>query len=145
MKAIKILSVLVLSLVLAISAYGDAQGQNTDSKPAHKQQKKAVKQNDRSEKKGFKSHFKNPFKAHPKAQEADCRKYPKAAGCPGGKPAKTMEKQVSRPQPKTSKQGKPVQKQAFRPAQKAAKKNVKTGKAPVKKGHASKQPAEAKN
>ena len=159
MKALKSLIVLVVSLGLAVSAFGDTQSKSASKtdKSAQKQQKQLkqdAKQADKTQKSGLKKVFRNPFKRQPKSQEADCRKYPNAAGCPNAKQDKQMAKQVSAPEPKTVKQStsvkhpKPVQKQAFKPAKKNAKAGKATGKskAPVKKAHTVVKPkVQAKN
>jgi hypothetical protein len=140
MRALKALAVLVVSLGLVISAYGDTQAKKTkDDKQAQKQVKQdqkelkqQAKKDDKEHKSGIKKVFRNPFKRQPRSQEVDCRKFPNAAGCPDAKQAKQMEKQVSPSEHKVAKQGKPVPKQAFRATQKPAKKNVKKQ---AKKGH----------
>ena len=110
MRAIKTLIVLVLSLGLVASAYGDVQAKKTDKKKPVKQEQKIKK--DTKKKSGIKKVFSNPFKHQPKSQEADCRKYPHAAGCPNAKQAKQMAKQVNPSQPKNVKHSKPGQKSA---------------------------------
>jgi hypothetical protein len=136
MRALKTLAMLIVSLGLVISAYGDTQAKKSkDDKQTQKQVKQA-KQDDKEHKSGMKKVFRNPFKRQPKSQEADCRKFPNAAGCPDAKQAKQLEKQVTPSQPKVAKKGKPVQKQAFRPKQKPAKKNAKK---PTKKGQTAKK------
>ena len=143
MRAMKSLTVLILSLGLVALAYGDVQAKKTDNKKQVKQEQKVKKDRQKS---GIKKVFKNPFKRQPKSQEADCRKYPGAAGCPDAKQAKQMAKQVNAPESKTVKKSKPVQKQSFKPGQKSAKKNAKAGKTPVKKAHKNaKSKAQAKN
>lgn len=151
MRAIKSLIVLILSLGLVASAYGDVQAKKTDKKKQVKQEQKVKKDGQKS---GIKKVFSNPFKHHPKSQEADCRKYPNAPGCPNAKQAKQMAKQVDPSKLKTVKQSKSVHKQAFKPAQKSAKKNTKNnaknnaknGKAPVKKAQKNaKSKAQAKS
>ena len=135
MRVFKALAVLVVSLGLVISAYGDTPAKKTTGKKDAKQAQKQVKQDDKEHKSGLKKVFRNPFKRQPKSQEADCRKFPNAAGCPDAKQAKQLGKQVEPSKPAVAKHGKPVQKQAFRPTQKAAKKNAKK---PVKKGQSAK-------
>jgi hypothetical protein len=155
MRGLKALAVAIVSLALVISAHGDVQAKKTgskDDKQAQKQSKqdqKQIKQDDKEHKSGFKKVLRNPFKRQPKSQEADCRKFPNAPGCPDIKQAKQMEKQVS-PSPqspsqqKVAKKGKPVPKQAFRPTPKSAKKpikkNAKSSKASVNKAHKTANP-----
>ena len=144
MRALKTLAMLIVSLGLVISAYGDTQTKKSkDDKQTQKQVKQTkqqAKQDDKEHKSGIKKVFRNPFKRQPKSQEADCRKFPNAAGCPDAKQARQLEKQVTPSQPKVAKQGKPVQKQAFRPTQKPAKKNAKE---PMKKSQTAKKKAQA--
>jgi hypothetical protein len=150
MRALKTLAMLIVSLGLVISAYGDTQAKKSkDDKQTQKQVKQA-NQDDKEHKSGIKKVFRNPFKRQPKSQEADCRKFPNAAGCPDAKQAKQLEKQVTPSEQKVAKHSKPVPKQAFKPTQKStkkpAKKNVKTGKSPVKKAHKTAKPKlQAKN
>src|SRR5262249_4433510 len=127
MRALKALAVLIVSLGLVTSVYGDTQAKKTKDQKQVKQVHKQSKQDDKEHKSGIKKVFRNPFKRQPKSQEADCRKFPNAAGCPDAKQAKQMEKQVAPSQPKVAKQGKPVHKQAFRPTQKPAKNHAKKG------------------
>ena len=142
MRVFKALLVLLVSLGLVISVYGDTQTKKTkDPQKQVKQDKKQAKKDDK-EHKGIKKVFRNPFKRQPKSQEADCRKFPNAAGCPDAKQAKQLEKQVAPSERKVAKHSKPVQKQAFKPTQKAAKKNVKK---PTKKGQRAKGKVQAKN
>jgi len=144
MKLLKTLAVVIVSLGLVISVYGDTQAKQKQTK----QLKQQAKQDEH--KSGIKKVFRNPFKRQPKSQEADCRKFPNAAGCPDAKQAKQMEKQVTPSEQKVAKHSKPVPKQAFKPTQKSAKKpvkkNVKAGKSPVKKAHKTAKPKmQAKN
>src|SRR5215510_2354940 len=140
MRALKMLAVLILSLGLVTSVYGDTQAKKAKDQKQVKQEKKQAKQDDKEHKSGIKKVFRNPFKRQPKSQEADCRKFPNAAGCPDAKQAKQIEKQVTPSKPKVAKQGKSLHKQAFRPTQKPAKKNAKK---PVKKGQTAKKKVQA--
>jgi len=139
MRALKALAALIVSIGLVTLAQGDTQAKKTKDQKHVNQQ---AKQDDKEHKSGIKKVFRNPFKRQPKSQEADCRKYPNAPGCPDVKQAKQMEKQVAPSQPKVAKQRKPVQKQAFRPSSKSAKKHAKK---PVKKGQTAKGKVQAKN
>jgi hypothetical protein len=91
MKAIRILSVFLISLGLALSAFASGPGGNASPKPA----KSAQKQEDKSEKRAFKQQL--------KSQRAECREHPNSAGCSDLKHRQKIEKRAFKADEKAEK------------------------------------------
>jgi len=97
MKATRTLTVCLLSLGLAISAFGSGTSGKApkQAKFAHKQAKKANKQEDKSEKAAFKQQLKN--------EHAACKANPHSAACHDLKQRQKMEERDFKAEEKAEK------------------------------------------